>query len=800
MSEQIFRYDSPRARKARLGVLLGGRLPRYAVMAAVLLIFLVGAGMVFAARLPAGAIIAAFSLWPLMVLLWHRYELADIPIGHQAEPTMDGQLKSDLLGRLSSKPSPRELAEVVMGLSGGLFFAARFGVGPNFLTEMSGHVPDDMSILWKRALELQQKYQAPSIDAAIIFTALIEQIPERDQLLARLQLGMEDIEAGLGWYQHIQHVVRAHATRKPTGGIGRDWAFGYTPLLSHFALNVSESVAGGLLTRDIEGHQEILGQMASLLSNGGKQNAALVGSTGVGKTTLVYALAERFINPTPDVPAGLRYSQVMAIDPTRLIAQAHGRGDLENLVQRIFAEALNAKNVVVFLDDAQLFLQDGTGSVDLSNILLPILDGSGLRVIMAMDEQQWLQLGQANPALLQHMNRISVPPLGKEDALLVLEDQLLLMEFHSKVTYMYQALLEAYRLGERYVQDQAMPGQAIGVLEAAARHANSGLVTEASVQQAVEKGYGVRLGRANAADEREKLLNLEQLIHQRMINQTRAVSVVSNALRRARAGVRNQNRPIGTFLFLGPTGVGKTELSKALSAAYFGGEDHLIRLDMNEYSRPEDVSRLIADGAHDQGSLSAQITKQPFSVVLLDEIEKAHPNVLNTLLQLLDEGILRDEHNRVVSFRDAIVIATSNAGADRIRQYIEAGWKPEQFEQKFVSELIDSGQFKPEFLNRFDETVVFRPLEPGELLQVVDLIIASINTTLASQKITVHVADEAKKMLVVAGYDPRLGARPMRRVAQRSIEDILARRMLTGEVMPGSVVDITAADVEAALR
>jgi ATP-dependent Clp protease ATP-binding subunit ClpC len=373
------------------------------------------------------------------------------------------------------------------------------------------------------------------------------------------------------------------------------------------------------------------------------------------------------------------------------------------------------------------------------------------------------------------------------------------MEFRNRVSYMYQSLEEAYRLGERYVQDRAMPGQAISLLEAAAQFAESGLVSSGSVQRAVEKSYGIRVSNARTGDERTKLLNLEQFIHERMINQTRAVGVVSNALRRARAGVRNQDRPIGTFLFLGPTGVGKTELSKALAAVYFGGEDRLLRLDLNEYSQPDDVTRLIADGAHDAHSLAAQISKQPFSVVLLDEIEKAHPNVLNTLLQLLDEGILRDINNRAVSFKDAIVIATSNAGADRIRQYIEAGWHMEQFEERFTNELIDSGQFKPEFLNRFDEIVVFRPLNQPELLQVLDLILASINKTLSLQKVSVHVADEAKQTLVVAGYDPRLGARPMRRVVQRTIEDIVAKRMLSGVVAAGSVVEITLGDVQAAL-
>jgi ATP-dependent Clp protease ATP-binding subunit ClpC len=277
-----------------------------------------------------------------------------------------------------------------------------------------------------------------------------------------------------------------------------------------------------------------------------------------------------------------------------------------------------------------------------------------------------------------------------------------------------------------------------------------------------------------------------------MINQTRAVSVVSDAIRRARAGVRNQDRPIGTFLFLGPTGVGKTELSKALADVYYGGEDNIIRLDLNEFVRPDDVARIIADGANDPLSLTAQVSKRPFSVVLLDEIEKAHPQVLTTLLQLLDEGVLRDENNREISFRDAIVIATSNAGAGRISEYINRGYQLEQFEDQFVSELINANLFRPEFLNRFDEIVVFKPLGKEELMQVLELILKGVNNTLEPQKIQVAVEDEGKSLLIDAGYDPRLGARPMRRVVQRAVENVVAKQLLAGTVSPGSTTIITA--------
>lgn len=678
--------------------------------------------------------------------------------------------------------------------------ALRVGLSAELLQHIT---TDDMAAtteVWQAAIDLWQQTNSPKVTGAVLAAALVQQWPDYQALLAHLKLEFSDVLQAIEWYEGIKRLIDQHQQRPlHTGGIARDWSFGYTPMLSRFAQNLSQQVGGGIITTKLEAHQAAVDQILKLFSSGGRQNITLVGADGVGKSTVVAALAEMLIDGHEAVPRSLLYQQVFLLDAASLISSAAGRGELENLVQYILGEAYASKNVILCLDNAQMFFEEAVGAIDLSNVLLPILEAGRLRIILTMDEQRFLQISQTKPQLAHALNTLNVQPTDRQETMRVMRDQAISLEAQHQVMYTYQALTEVYRVAERYVQDLAMPGKALKVMESAANYASGGLVTARTVDEAVEKTLGIKVATASTESERETLLNLEQLIHQRMINQTRAVSVVSDAIRRARAGVRNLDRPIGTFLFLGPTGVGKTELSKALADIYFSGQGNMIRLDLNEFVRAEDVARLIADGSRDPGSLTAQVQKRPFSVVLLDEIEKAHPQVLTTLLQLLDEGILRDENNREISFRDCLVIATSNAGAERIRQYIDSGYQLEQFEQTFINELISANLFRPEFLNRFDEIVLFKPLGKEELLQVVDLILAGVNRTLEPQKIRVAVDDAGKQLLVEAGYDPRLGARPMRRVVQRAVENTVAKQLLAGAVTPGSTLLITDEQIRAAV-
>jgi ATP-dependent Clp protease ATP-binding subunit ClpC len=787
-------YKSARSEKARIGVKIDKAIVIFLQILTLSLVF-GGFALIFWKN-PIGWAIVGISAIPVMIVEWYNGELKSLKVVGKPR-TIDDVLSGDILGRLDRRPTPQEVAVIVNQVPGGQFMAARFGIGAGFLQNLTSNNDADMQTVWQEAWRLRVQTGSEKINSVILTAALIKNAPNYQSLLSHLQLDDSDLVRGIEWYDHLVKLIEKHSVPKRTGGVARDWSFGWTPLLNRFGQNISLQMSGGetLLTK-LESHDDLLNQLIEIFSKNGRQNAVLVGQPGVGKTQIVRALASRLMDASASVPSGLKFRQIFILDASSIIAAASGRGELERLVPQVLIEAYRAKNIIICLDNAQLFFEDNIGSIDISNVLLPILEAGNLRMILTMDEQEYLKICNRIPQIANSINRLSVAPATRDQTIAVMQEQSIVTEFRNGVTYMYQSLSEAYRLSDRYVHDLAMPGKALKLFESAANYSENGLVTARSVQQAIEKTLNVKIGVASSDNEREKLLNLESLIHERMINQSRAVSVVSDALRRARAGVRNQNRPIGAFLFLGPTGVGKTELAKALAAIYFDGEDHIIRVDMNEYSRSDDVARLIADGANNLNSLTARVMKQPFSVILLDEIEKAHPNVLLTLLQMLDEGVLRDEKNREISFRDAIIIATSNAGADKIREHIERGYDIERFEDQIVNGLIDSGQFRPEFLNRFDEIVMFRPLNKNELVQVVNLMINDVNKTLSQQKISVEVADDAKNYLAEVGYDPRLGARPMRRIVQKTVENMVAKQVLSGEIESGSIVKISLEQVK----
>jgi ATP-dependent Clp protease ATP-binding subunit ClpC len=784
---QVIDLRSARAVQARAAQRFNQRAYRVFIAITILLVLGGIALLVFQGHIGLRLLgIAALFYVPAV---WWKRQLSVLPPSGQQ---LNDRLSKDVLALLkpNTPQQPRAVWQAINGNWQASFFGNHLLVSKAMVDGALSTDPAAFSQALRIAAQLADNNQSETIELGFIVAGLLLSSPDIHQLLTARKARPEDVEAVANWLGRGL-VEEARRSKQKFGGVGRDWAFGYTPLLDRFGQNVSQGIVQHGLhfgwLADSDGVKSI---EAAFNNRAGA--IALIGPDGIGKTTSVYALAQKLIEGRTG--QRLAYHQVVELNATDIVSSARGPGDLEHIMLSLANEATHAGHIILFFDDAQLFFGGGPGSFDATQILLSIIQSSRLPIILAMAPSDYQRLKSQNQSLANLMTPVILQELPEAGVMRVLEDAALGMENRHKVLVTYEAMREAYRLSGRYEQDEAYPGKAIKLLEQAVSHAQNSIVYATSVQAAIEQTRGVKASSAEPV-EADALLHLEDTIHQRMINQTHAVGVVANALRRARAGVTNPNRPIGSFLFLGPTGVGKTELAKAIAATYFGAESAMIRLDMSEYQQPGDVQRLLATGQEASSTLLMSVRQQPFSVVLLDEIEKAHPNILNLLLQMLDEGQLTDASGRTASFKDCVIIATSNAGAQTIRDKIAQGESLESFAPAFTDELIKSGQFKPELLNRFDEMVLFRPLNPQELAQVVQLMLTGVNQTLANQNISVELTPAGIQKIVEKGNDPRLGARPMRRALQKAVEDVVAQKILRGEAQPGDHILLDAPDL-----
>jgi ATP-dependent Clp protease ATP-binding subunit ClpC len=732
-----------------------------------------------------GYLSLSLTLLVFAMAIWDKWDLQKNPSHVQAK-TLDDILEPKLLARFKKgeKITPKSAWRIAGNQWQAHFLCNHLILDP---TQIERLLPDDvqnMHIVWQTAHDLMKRAESTELHSGILATALMACSADINKYLNAQDLKLEDVVEVCVWLERLHKFMN---TPKPHfGGIGRDWAAGFTPMLDRFAENISLEVETGGVHFHTLAHNDILDPIVHNLNSG---SVAIVGESGAGKSSLVYALAERLLKGSDP---NLKYYQIFALDPSAILSEA--KDSLERIMMSLFAEAVHARNVIIFLDDAKAFFSEGTGSFDAGRIIAPLLQNQSVKIIAAMTPDDFQELKNTNPEITAHMPTVAVKEPDKPTSMEILEDAALTLEARNKFIVSYQAVKEAYKLSNQYVQDLSQPGRAIGLLEAATPYAAPKLMTAEAVQQAVEKTKGVKVAKAEAP-EADILLHLEDKIHQRMINQVRAVKVVSSALRRGRAGVADPSRPIGSFLFLGPTGVGKTELARSLSALYFGDEHRMIRLDMSEYQQESDASRLLERGGSSSKSLILQIREQPFSVVLLDEVEKAHPNILNLLLQMLDEGQLTDQKGHATSFKNAIIIATSNAGSADIAERVGKGEQLESFERPLIEKLIHKGEFKAELINRFDETVLFRPLNKKELAEVAGLMLGKVNDELSKQNVAVELTNEAMQKVIEMGYDPEFGARPMRRALQKTVEDAVAKKLLAGEAKSGDTIKLDIKDL-----
>lgn len=636
-------------------------------------------------------------------------------------------------------------------------------------------------------------------------------------------------------------------------------------MLNEFGRNLNELVQQGKIDPVI-GRDTEIERVIQVLCRRTKNNPALLGEPGVGKTAIAEGLAQRIV--TGNVPELLRNKEVITLDIGSMVAGARYRGDFEERLKRVMDEVKKDSNIILFIDEMHTLIGAGSaeGSLDAANILKPELARGDIQCIGATTLDEYRKHIEKDAALERRFQPITVNEPTEEDAIAILKGIRDKYEAHHSVEISDEAIEAAVKLSSRYISDRFLPDKAIDLIDEAASRvrlqtytappdvkaleeeidrlgkekeaavisqeyekaalyrdqekekqaelnrlteewktgatAKAKVVTGEDIAQIVSKWTGVPVTKLQAEDT-ERLLHMEEILHQRVVGQDEAVKAVSRAVRRAQSGLKSPKRPIGSFLFLGPTGVGKTELARALAEVLFDDEDAVIRVDMSEYMEKHSVARMVGAPpgyvGHDEGGqLTEAVRRKPYSIVLLDEIEKAHPDVFNILLQVLDDGRLTDSQGRTVDFKNTVIIMTSNIGASHIKNSTvgfgtsNTGEENKAEYGKMKSRVMEAlkATFRPEFLNRVDETIVFHALEKEHIMQIVDLMMKDLHKRLAEQDITMEVTAEAKAKLVENGYDPAYGARPLRRTIQREVEDPLAEDLLRGRYKAGDVVKV----------
>jgi ATP-dependent Clp protease ATP-binding subunit ClpC len=605
---------------------------------------------------------------------------------------------------------------------------------------------------------------------------------------------------------------------------------GSTLALDQYGRDLTAAARDGQLDPVI-GRESEVEQALEVLSRRAKNNPALIGEAGVGKTAVVEGIAQRIVSD--EVPRTLAGRRLVALDLAGLLAGTTRRGEFEERLKNVIDEVRDADGkVLLFIDELHTVVGAGAaeGAMDASNMLKPALARGELHVIGATTEQEYRKNIEQDPALERRFQPIVVREPSVEGAIAILTGLRGRYESHHQVQITDEALRAAAELSDRYITARRLPDKAIDLMDQASARVRlrPGMpspgaaepreqdepkeqdepreqpsaapggqpapeVTAEDIAQVVSRQTGIPVAQLTE-EERDRLLRLEEHLHERVIGQDEAVQAVAEAVRESRAGLADPHRPTGSFLFLGPTGVGKTELARALAEALFGDEDRLLRFDMSEFQERHTISRLLGAppgyaGYEEAGQLTEVVRRNPYSLVLLDEIEKAHPDIFNALLQLLDAGRLTDAQGRTADFTHTVVIMTSNIGADKI---LSAGGEVESLREDLQDDL--RAHFRPEFLNRVDEIIVFHRLDHAQLQAIAELLLGQVRRRLQGQDITMDVSPDAAGWLASTGSQPEFGARPLRRTIRAELDRKLSRMLLAGDLNPGDQVDVDVHD------
>jgi len=636
------------------------------------------------------------------------------------------------------------------------------------------------------------------------------------------------------------------------GGEAREPASA-TPTLDEYSRDLTQMAREGKLDPVI-GRAEEVETTIEILSRRTKNNPVLIGDPGVGKTAIVEGIAQRVVND--EVPETLSGKRVLQLDLSGIVAGTQYRGQFEERLKKVIDEVReNPEELILFIDELHTVVGAGAaeGSMDASNMLKPALARGELHVVGATTIDEYRKNIEKDAALERRFQPVLVGEPSVDDTIDILRGLRDRYEAHHRVKITEEAIIAAAELSDRYITERFLPDKAIDLMDQAAarvrlrsktkpqdtreleeeakrlqrekdqavaaeefgkaqelrdriaglegelEEARSGRrpvaeVTAEDIAEVVSRATGIPVSQLTE-EERERLMRLEEQLHERVVGQEEAVEAVAEAIRRARAGLADPNRPIGSFLFLGPTGVGKTELARTLAEALFGEEAAMVRIDMSEFQERHTVSRLVGAppgyvGYEEAGQLTESVRRRPYSVLLLDEIEKAHPDVFNLLLQILDDGRLTDSQGRTVDFKQTVIIMTSNMGADRIQAHARRNESFEELKEDMMR--IVRSHLRPEFVNRIDEIIVFRALTREQIAEIAGLLLDRTRRRLHAQDIEVEYTEGAVEFIAEEGFDPEFGARPLRRAIQRRVDNELASMVLGGSLSPGDKVVVGA--------